>query len=152
MLNVICNGILQVINNLPLFVYQEVNEQVINCLPLFVFQQMNEQELMRQDITQLKTAVEALRSQNQRLHSLLVALTSLTGRSGEQPVVEPDLARLMWQRRCLLTPSSLPLISGAAVMAAQHLIQHDRYSGMMLVCHHLAVLYLLFSLIFLLFF
>lgn len=58
--------------------------------------EMNEQESMRQDLNHLKTTMEALRSQNQRLHSLLVALTSLTGKGGEQPSVEPDLARLLW--------------------------------------------------------
>ena len=56
---------------------------------------MGEQESMRQDLTQLKGMVETLRSQNQRLHSLLIVLTSMS-KGDDRGTMETDIAKLMW--------------------------------------------------------
>ncbi|XP_063846089.1 transient receptor potential cation channel subfamily A member 1 homolog isoform X2 [Scylla paramamosain] len=69
--------------------------QVLKSFEVVSDGEMSEQESMRQDLTQLKTTVEALRSQNQRLHSLLVVLTSMA-KGDSSSTKETDLAKLMW--------------------------------------------------------
>lgn len=58
---------------------------------------MNEHEIMRRDLTQMMNDVRELKSQNQRLHTLLVALLHFRDRDDqEEAPVQPDIAKYLW--------------------------------------------------------
>lgn len=71
--------------------------QIINGFEFIEGEQMNEHEIMRRDLTQMMNDMQELKSQNQRLHSILVALLHFRDRDDpEEAPVQPDLAKYLW--------------------------------------------------------